>query len=211
MSKLKEYKDKINHDVWEDVQNVGELSTPVFDLVPSNDPILKQPTEPWDFSKDYQGRNSIQFAEMLANTMIKYNGIGLAAPQCGFPVSVFVVGDPTNVDTIAVYFNPKIVDFSKEMVYLEEGCLSFPGLYIKVKRPENIRLRFTDAMAKTNTIKLSGISARVVQHEYDHLLGVVYTRKANSYHVTQAKKMQKKLLRRTRKAAVSRSNLDRVA
>ena len=215
MSKIEEYKKKINYQTWEDIHKVEKIKEiigpPVFDLVSSNDPILKQPTDPWNWFEDYQGRDSIRFAEMLANTMIKNGGIGLAAPQCGFPVSVFAMGDPTNKDSIAVYFNPKIVDFSEEKVYLEEGCLSFPGLYVKIKRPENIRMRFSDASGKTNTIKLSGISARVAQHECDHLLGVVYTRKANSYHLTQAKKMQKKLRRRARKAAVSGNNLDRVA
>jgi peptide deformylase len=183
----------------------------VFDLVPYNDPILKLPTNPWNFSEDYQGRNSVQFAEILANTMIEKGGIGLAAPQCGFPVSVFAMGDPSNKESIAVYFNPKIVDFSKEKVYLEEGCLSFPGLYVKIKRSESVRLRFSDVSGKTNTIKFSGISARVVQHEYDHLLGIVHTRKATHYHLAQARKHQRKLLRRARKASVSGDKLASVA
>ena len=168
----------------------------VYMLVDSNDPILKQPTERFDFENPQIDPK--QLAEQLAETMILHNGIGLAAPQCGIPLSVFVVGNPRDRDTIMAMFNPSIVNTMGEETYIEEGCLTYPGLYIKVKRPQQIRLRFTDMNGETTTAKYTGMTARAIQHEYDHLSGIVFTSKATAYHLSKAKKDQKLRLRRSR-------------
>jgi peptide deformylase len=94
-------------------------------------------------------------------------------------------------------FNPKIVDISSEMVYLEEGCLSYPNLWVKIKRPRRIKVRFTHPDGQTETRQFDGMSARVFQHELDHLDGIVHTKRANSYHLEQAKKLAKKLSKGT--------------
>jgi peptide deformylase len=74
-------------------------------------------------------------------------------------------------------FNPNIVDYSELMVKLEEGCLSFPGLHLKIKRPENIRMRYDEPNGNRVTKSFSGLTARIIQHEYDHLHGLLfYTR-----------------------------------
>jgi peptide deformylase len=167
----------------------------MVELVHTHDKILRQPTLPFDFEGN--GRDPIQLAEALANKMIEHNGVGLAAPQVGIPLSVFVVGDPTNKESIMAFFNPKIVDFSEETVYYDEGCLSFSGLIVKINRPKEIRLRFTDMYNETTTTKFTGFTARVIQHEYDHLSGIVFTSKATAYHLGKAKKDQKLRLRRS--------------
>ncbi len=161
----------------------------MLDLVKSNDPILKQKTLRFDFEKPQ--RDPRELAEILATVMMEHHGVGLAAPQVGIPLSVFVVGDPMNKESIMAFFNPNIVDMSMKQEYYDEGCLSFPGLFVSIKRPTMIRLRFTDMNNETTTTKYTGFTARAIQHEYDHLEGTVFTTKATSYHLGKAKKAQK--------------------
>ena len=173
------------------------METSNLELIKQNDPILKTPTLPFDFKRsELAGR---RLAEALANKMIELGGVGLAAPQVGIPLSVFVVGDPTNKESIMAFFNPVIVDNTLDQAYYEEGCLSFPGLYINIKRPTGIRLRFTDMYNETTTTKYSGFTARAIQHEYDHLQGVIFKSKATAYHLEKAKKDQKLLVRHSSK------------
>jgi peptide deformylase len=171
------------------------METSKLELIKQNDPILKTPTTPFVFTDSE--RDPRKLAEDLANKMIELRGVGLAAPQVGIPLSVFVVGDPSNKESIMAFFNPTIVDNTIEQTYQEEGCLSFPGLYINIKRPNGIRLRFTDMYGETTTIKYSGFTARAIQHEYDHLQGVLFKSKATKYHLEKAMKDHKLLARRS--------------
>jgi peptide deformylase len=79
------------------------------------------------------------------------------------------------------------------MVYLEEGCLSYPNLWVKIKRPKKIKVRYTNPDGKTETRVFDGMSARVFQHELDHLNGILHIKRANRIHLDQAKKLAKKL------------------
>ena len=170
----------------------------LYTLVKPNDPILKEETETFNFKDPAIPPD--QLASQLAETMIEHNGIGLAAPQVGIPLSVFVVGDPNNRESIMAIFNPNIVGTMGDLVYQEEGCLSFPGLYIKIKRPAHIRMRFTDMHGETTTTKFSGMTARSMQHEYDHLKGVIFKQRATIIHREQAMRKYKILQRRIKKA-----------
>jgi len=125
--------------------------------------------------------------------MVYHRGIGLSAPQVGLPYRVFVVGDPGDLENIKVFFNPRIVDTSEENVLIEEGCLSFPGLFMKVKRPATVRIRFADPRGVIDTQVYDEIPARAILHEFDHMDGVLFHSRANSYHREQAKKQKKKL------------------
>jgi peptide deformylase len=154
----------------------------VRQLVPSTDEILFKKTERFDFSNP--PIHPSELAHILAQTMIANNGIGLAAPQVGLPYRAFVMtGKP-----ITCCFNPIIVDISSEEIYLEEGCLTFPNLIVKVKRPKMIRARYTNPDGQTVTNKFIGMTARIFQHELDHLNGILFTQRANSYHLEQARK-----------------------
>lgn len=151
-------------------------------LVNNTDQILYTKTERFDFSNP--PIDPSELAHILAQTMIANNGIGLAAPQIGLPYRAFVLtGKP-----IMCCFNPIIVDTSSEQIYLEEGCLSFPNLIVKIKRPKIIRARYTMPNGETVTNKFIGMTARTFQHELDHLNGVVFTQRANSYHLEKARK-----------------------
>jgi peptide deformylase len=156
-------------------------------LVDKNNDILYQKTERFDFTNP--PIDPLELAHILAQTMIVNNGIGLAAPQVGLPYRSFVMGG----NPIFCCFNPVIVDTSSEQIYLEEGCLTFPGLIVKVKRPKMIRARYTEPNGQTVTKKFIGMTARVFQHELDHLNGILFTQRANSYHLEKAKKKKVKV------------------
>lgn len=158
------------------------------DLVDSNDPILKQKMERFDFSDPPMDPHEI--AHILAQTMIKNDGLGLAANQVGLPYRVFaVVGNP-----ILCCFNPIIVDVSEDQLMMEEGCLSYPNLFVKIKRPQVIRIRYTRPDGVTTTEQYQDLTARVMQHELDHLDGICHLSRANSFHLEQAKKKARKVL-----------------
>lgn len=125
----------------------------------------------------------IEFSKQLIAFMYENNGLGLAANQVGVPYRIFAMrGSPENF----VCFNPKIVLPSVEQVTLEEGCLTYQGLLVKIKRPQHLRVRFTTPNGDTMTKTFTGMTARVFQHEYDHLDGVVFYNKANKFHRDQA-------------------------
>jgi peptide deformylase len=115
--------------------------------------------------------------------MYEKNALGLAANQVGTPYRIFAMrGSPENF----VCYNPRIVEKSQKEIVLEEGCLSYPNLIIKIKRPESIRVRFSTPNGDTITKQFTGMTARVFQHEYDHLEGIRFYDKANRFHRDQA-------------------------
>jgi len=163
----------------------------IYDLVKDTDPILHQPTERFDFSNP-----PIDPYELVANlkeTMVAKRGIGLSANQVGIPYSVFIIGDFNDPDNILSVFNPRIVYESDDEVLIEEGCLSYPGLFIKIKRPNIIRVRYAGPDGEIQTNMFDGIPARVFLHEYDHMEGAVFTSKASRLRLQQAKKQKVKL------------------
>lgn len=154
----------------------------ILNLVSSADPILTTPAQDFDFSSP--SVDPVQLAKDLAETMIQHKGLGLAAPQVGLPYRVFAL----NGSPIHVCFNPRIVDVSSEEIYLEEGCLTFPNLIMKIKRPKMIKVRFTLPNGEVLTEKYTGMTARCFQHEMDHLDGILYHTRATLYHREKALK-----------------------
>ena len=185
---IKDYKDKD----FPLIDNFGDfnLSTilPVqYALVPESDPILKQKTEDFDF--DNPPIDPILLYRNLGHTMIQNDGLGLAAPQCGFSHRFFVL----RAANVIGVFNPIIVDKSEEEITLEEGCLSFPLLFIKVKRPKKIRVRYTLPNREVVTQVYDGMTARCFQHELDHLDGKTFLTVANRFFIDAGKKKRAKL------------------
>jgi peptide deformylase len=99
-------------------------------------------------------------------------GIGLAGPQVASPLRIFV----TNVegDKPRIFINPEIVLTSQELISFEEGCLSLPKLYLDVIRPEFVRVQAWNEKGRPFTVETDGLLARVIQHEYDHLEGILF-------------------------------------
>jgi len=110
----------------------------------------------------------------MAETMVKENGVGLAAPQVGRKLRMFVVAHKDGVKTL---INPDIYWRSLRKQIDEEGCLSIPGVFGLVKRSKSIKVRYTDENGQSNDIKAEGFFARVIQHENDHLDGILFTEK----------------------------------
>jgi len=159
----------------------------IYDLVKPDHPLLSTKLQPFDF--DNPPIDPVELANNLIETMIKYKGIGLSANQCGLPYRVFVLwSNPTKV-----VFNPRIVDQTTEEVQLDEGCLTYPNLFLPIKRPSIIKVRFQDANGETQNDKFIGMTARAFQHELDHLNGIVYTKHANPIHLSRAMNQKKQL------------------
>lgn len=108
--------------------------------------------------------------KMIA-TMQEANGAGLAAPQVGESLRICTI---QNEGEIFVFINPQITTYSREKEICEEGCLSFPGKYINIKRPKRVKVRFIDAKGNKIKLKADGLLARIIQHEVDHLDGIVF-------------------------------------
>ena len=160
-------------------------------LLSYNDPMLHSPCEKWNFINPAFDLN--EFAQDLVSTMRESNGIGLAANQVGVPYKIFAMyGDPTYV-----VVNPKIVEVSDEMITLEEGCLSYPKLLVKVKRPIWINVRFNYPNGKAATHRFEGMSARVFLHEFDHIeYGDTFMDQSNLMYKEKARKDWKSIQRK---------------
>ena len=130
----------------------------------------------FDFEKD--GDKAEELANVLHKKMVEWDGAGLSANQVGLPYRVFVMG--TKTDKIA-FFNPNVVGVSREEIAMEEGCLSFPGFYLTLKRPTEVVLEWQNEKGETQTGKFQGVGARVVLHEYDHMEGINFTFHASHF------------------------------
>ena len=114
---------------------------------------------------------------ILHENMYHYNGIGLSANQIGIWERAFVmISDMESQETITC-FNPKVLKESKDQTVMEEGCLSYPDLYLKISRPSSVVVKYEDEGKKIYKIKLDGMIARIFQHEYDHMEGIDFTQR----------------------------------
>jgi peptide deformylase len=156
-------------------------------LLNYNDPILRQKSEPFDFKNP--PFDPIQFSHELVKFMYENNAICVSAIQVGIPYRIFAMrGSPENF----VCFNPKIVMPSKEEIRLDEISLTFPGLEVKIKRPQHCKVRFATPNSEIKTETYTGMTARVFQHCLDFLDGKVFYQKANPIHRQQALKKWKR-------------------
>jgi len=173
-----------------------------MELIKNNDPRLKQQCPEFNFDTGYVGEDgtviqSKELYELLRDTMITKKGVGLSACQLGIMTRAFVIGNPGDPSSIIGVFNPRIVDYGEEnKVLYEEGCLSYPGLFIQIKRHHHIRVRYSGWSGETGTDTYKGYTARVFQHEYDHLNGITFNKQASRYHLQQARNFKNKMDRR---------------
>jgi peptide deformylase len=160
----------------------------MFSLVKDPDPILKQKAEQWDFKNHVNA--AVVEREML-DIMRASNGIGLAANQVGLLRRVFVMklADGREIGC----FNPWIMFGDNNKIEGNEGCLSFPNLWLKVERHNKITAAYLDNTGKQCIIELEGIDARCFQHELDHLDGITFTEYVSNLKLNMARKKQRKL------------------
>ena len=149
-------------------------------LVTEDDPILRKRGQPFDF--DNPQEDAAKLKKELIEAMVKYDGYGLSACQIGIDLKVFAM----RIDNNAICcFNPRINDYSEETTYVREGCLTFPGLYFAVERA------FADFKGEVVSASFVDISAKVFQHEFDHMLGKLYLEYASDYMIRNARKKQR--------------------
>ncbi len=121
-----------------------------------------------------------RLAENMLETMRDSHGVGLAAPQVGLPIRLFVAEVPEDMEDEPhagesyVFVNPKIIKVGREEVEREEGCLSIPGIYGDVWRPDEVVVRAQDARGHQFRLRAKGFLARIILHEYDHLEGILF-------------------------------------
>lgn len=140
-------------------------------------PVLRKATQ--DVPADYPELEKL--VENMFQTMAKANGVGLAAPQVGLALRMFVVDGngleedyPECLGFRRCMINPEVIEESKETIVKDEGCLSIPGVYESVKRPEWIVIRYQDEHMEQHEERITGFAARMVLHEYDHLDGKMF-------------------------------------
>ena len=155
------------------------------ELVLEGNHILKKRAVLFEFDNPQEDPEKL--TEELLDAMQKYEGMGLSACQIGVDLKVFVMR--YNGGALAI-FNPRIVEYSPQKTYISEGCLSFPGLFFPVERSYGVS---TEYYRKDGT-QMSGtfvdITAKCFQHEYDHMLGKLYTDQVSSYKLKNARKKQ---------------------
>jgi peptide deformylase len=148
----------------------------IYPITVYGDPILKK--RALDITPDYPGLGKL--IDDMFETMYAANGVGLAAPQVGLSIRLFVVdGAPIEGEDLKhfkkVFINPMMVEETGSEWPYEEGCLSIPGIREDVFRQEKLHIRYWDENWKEYSESYEGIAARIIQHEYDHIEGVLFT------------------------------------
>ena len=158
----------------------------MYELVEEASKVLRTPPQPFDFENRTDAK---EIEEKLAESMEKFGGIGLSANQVGLDAKVFVM---RTQDGIQAFFNPEITKVSQETDLMKEGCLSFPDIYLMIKRPRVCELKYQDAEGNEHSTMLDGIGARCAQHELDHLNGIVFLQRASRIKLERALKARPK-------------------
>jgi len=152
----------------------------IIPIVAFGDAVLKQKCE--DINKDYP--NLSELIENMHNTMHQASGVGLAAPQIGRAIRLFIIdseimlADDDETDEVGikeVFINAEIIEESGEEWSFEEGCLSIPKIRENISRKPNIKIKYLDENWTEKTVDYTGVTARVIQHEYDHIEGILFT------------------------------------
>ena len=142
----------------------------ILPIVTLGDAILFKKCEA--ITKDYPDLEKLIFD--MIETMLKANGIGLAAPQIDKSIRLFIIGFPNHGEIpLKVFINAQIISTEGSCV-MGEGCLSIPGVSGDVERPEKITINYFDQNFTEHTNTFDGLTARVIQHEYDHIEGILY-------------------------------------
>ena len=164
-----------------------------LELLEFSDELLKREPKEFDFEKD----NAKEICDKLFERMKELGGIGLSANQVGLDMKVFVFGDG---DALTRYIiNPTIIAVGDDTESMKEGCLSLPGVFLMVRRPTDVTLRYYDTEGNEVVENFKELAARVVLHEYDHMIGQNFTQRVSKLKLDRAiKAMKKKVTKKVR-------------
>jgi peptide deformylase len=166
-----------------------------FPLYDENHPMMKQRIPEYDITL-LPNPVMTHTINRLKMTMKLYNGLGLSANQCGVFERVFIVG---NEEIVIVCINPKLIKASDNLIKDNEGCLSFPGLFLKVERPSSVEVEYYDLQGKKYNTSFTGLTARCFLHELDHMNGITMDKHAKPLALKMAKEKQGKLFKRVKR------------
>lgn len=167
---------------------IGEESLwlDIYDLVDQYDPILHKPTELFDFANPPVDPKEYSYS--LIETMLHHHGIGLSSNQVGFPYRVFAMGYG---EICFCCFNPELEVIDGTLDEYNEGCLSYPGLFLDISRSTEVRLKFTMFDGRQIDHQFAGLTAKIIQHEMDHLNGITIAKKVSPITLEKAKRKVK--------------------
>tara|TARA_Y100001951_G_C11233885_1_gene236259 strand:+ start:246 stop:779 length:534 start_codon:yes stop_codon:yes gene_type:complete len=167
----------------------------IIELIGENDPYLREVPEEYTFEKSMEYEPE-ELKNILIENMKHYDGYGLSANQLGIPYKVFALikdGDPI------ICFNPEVKEYSEETNYVKEGCLTFPGLWFAVERASGVSVMYYDENGEGKYGIFGGLSARIFQHEMEHMDGELFTDNVSDLRLSLAKKKRKIYLRRMKR------------
>ena len=169
-------------------------------LIPSNDIRVNTMIAPFndDMLKEFNFKSRAEFSKAMFMAMKKYGGIGLTGNQVGVPFRMFVMGNHLSLNNGEKHacWNPKISFKSDDEVMMSEGCLTFPYLFLNIKRPRKIQVQYEDDEGKEINRDFEGMFSRIYQHEYDHTLGITFVEKVSKLKFDMAKKKAEKMYKR---------------
>jgi len=140
------------------------------------------------------GEDIRHLVERMTDIMIEQKGVGLAGPQAGVPLRIFIISLDGTRESVRVYINPTVTIVGDQVMLVEEGCLSVPGVYTKVRRYKNCTVTATDLDGRQFSEEAEGFYARALQHEYDHIEGVtIVNRMGQAARIAHRKKLKKLL------------------
>jgi len=178
-------------------------SLEIYPLIPPNDPRLLMQIAPFmdDTLEHFGFQDRKSLSKVMHGNMVKYGGLGLSANQIGLPFRMFVMGGHPQVEEgkVRYVFNPLINDVSPESIVMKEGCLSFPFLFLGIKRPKWVNVRYTDENGEEIEETLHGMPARMFQHENEHMNGYVFTDLVSKLKLERAEISKKKMIKEIQK------------
>ena len=159
----------------------------MYQLIEEASKVLRTPPQLFNFE---ERKDAEEIETALSEAMDRFGGIGLSANQVGLDARVFVMKsqDQGNV----CFFNPEITKVSQETDLMKEGCLSFPDMYLMIKRAKMIELKYQNALGEDKVVTLEGLASRCVQHEVDHLNGIIFLQRASRLKLDRALKSRPK-------------------
>ena len=179
--------------------NIKEKEKRVFPLIPPNDPRLLMQVAPFldETLEQFGFADRKELSKVMYDNMAKYGGLGLSANQIGLPYRMFVMGGHPQIEDgkVRSVFNPLINDVSPESINLKEGCLSFPFLFLSIKRPKWCSVKYTNENGEDIEETLHGMSARIFMHENEHMNGYVFTDLVSKLKLERAEKSKQKMIK----------------
>ena len=173
-------------------------------LIPPTDPRVLSAIAPFkdEMLKEEGFESRKELVGVMSSMMKKYRGIGLTCNQVGLPFNMFVAGGHESIEkglSLAM-FNPMIISASAEQLMMKEGCLTYPFLFLNVKRPRKCVFKYEDSKGDLQEAHLDGMMSRICQHEYDHILGRNFVEHVSKFKLKRAEEKAKKLISQLKKS-----------